>query len=153
MNTNIKSLGVILFTAAALITGCKKEELRPLNDNFKPLPVSPYTPKESVVWKINRLQLKGKTEADLSEKFADWTLSMHNNGTVTAQRKAELVKGTWSVKMDEETEWLILDFGSHDLFKYMNNYWKLAKLSMPYKYYEDNDDHDGITGNLLLEKI
>jgi hypothetical protein len=157
MKTNTKNIGIALFTAETVLFGCKKEDLRTLRPMNPATPAGTYSsrpdPKDPGYWKISSLYVQEKFSSDDTYKFKGWSFRFNSDGSVIATDNNKKVLGKWVTKMDGNKEYMVVNFGGEEPFVELNNQWYVAKKTPQYKLLQDNDNSDGRTADLLLEKL
>ncbi|MCE3279845.1 MAG: hypothetical protein K0S44_2036 [Bacteroidetes bacterium] len=153
MKTNIHTLGILLIASSVTLFSCQKEELRPVNFEEKSQSVHRIPPKEISKWKITSFIVKGKYESNETSKFENWYFQFYDNGLVVATKKDQKVTGKWESGPLFEIKYLSLDFGGQEPFLELNSIWNVLKETSEYKYLEDTKGGDGLTKDLLFEKL
>jgi hypothetical protein len=156
MKTNVKKLALVLFTLGTVAVGCKKEdEVQPAS----PAAITQDGTNDPVVKKgytVTSLYIKkagsageGTNEAD---KLKGWSFLFLDKGELMAvNAEGERILGKWSSKTGER-ETIVVDFGTTVPLNLLNNTWVVTKKTDLSKIMEDNDESDGITASVVLEK-
>lgn len=114
MRSRIKTIAAaFLISIAGLQESCTKEKKEEIAYNL----ASSYINHGS--WKMTQLEENGKDKTSLYEGYV---FKFNTDGTVTATKRDNVIKGTWSVSPDGSKTKMNINFGSAP-FSEMNEDW------------------------------
>lgn len=155
MKTNVKKLGIVLFTLGSVFVGCTKDEIKPLQAEPTTEAVKPMEMDSKKGYSVSSLYIQPAPDApqeEMTDKFKGWKLYFLPDGTITADNGVEKTGGVWKKIIGDYNEQIIvIDFGQHKKFAPLNNKWLVSEQKPAYYAFIDKDVSDGVTGSLVFE--
>ncbi len=145
--SKISLLPEILFILLILVSfsSCKKDDNSSSNNTATVL--------NSTItqggWRVTSYIDSGNNE---TSHYTGYAFTFQSGGVVTATKSGSTVNGTWSSGNDDSTLKLVLNFGTIDPFRELNDDWHVVQQTSTMIKLEDVSGGNGGTDYLTFEK-
>lgn len=132
-----------LISIAGMQQSCTKEDQQEMATNIATSYIN------NGKWKVTRFEEDGKNETD---HFSGYVFSFNTDGSVTATKGSNTVKGTWSTGSDDSKSKFVINFPSAP-FSELNEDWIIKSGSAGSIQLQHTSGGDGTIDYLNFEKI